>query len=172
MLSNRSIAASARNRARKKMSRQDRFMRHVEKGDQHWLWVGSRYGAGIRYGQFLWKATDKRIVIPAHRASWMLHVGEIPSGLIVRHKCRRPDCVNPEHLELGTHKDNAMDRDRDGTTPRGARHHNSVKEEVALEIINSSGPHTEMASKHGIWPSTVRSIRIGKTWKHLRMATC
>lgn len=54
------------------------------------------------------------------RASWLLHRGEIPPGLMVCHHCDRPGCVNPEHLFLGTHQENTDDRIRKGR-PTGPR---------------------------------------------------
>ncbi len=47
----------------------------------------------------------------AHRVTWEEHNGPIPDGLVVRHSCDNPPCVNIEHLLIGTHKDNAKDRD-------------------------------------------------------------
>jgi len=69
-----------------------------------WLWTKSikhfGYGAiGIGGG---W-------VEFTHRASYIIFKGEIPDGIIVRHKCDTPSCINPEHLILGTIKDNSQD---------------------------------------------------------------
>lgn len=83
-----------------------------------WEWTGSRNKKG--YGVF--RAIGR--VELAHRASWALANGLIPSGLCVLHKCDRPSCVNPAHLFIGTQADNVADMEAKGrgSHPRGDRH--------------------------------------------------
>lgn len=63
------------------------------------------------YGHF---SPEKGKRLYAHRVSWELHNGPIATGLCVLHKCDNPECVRPDHLFLGTHKDNSEDRSRKG----------------------------------------------------------
>jgi hypothetical protein len=80
-----------------------------------------RYSVGDpRTGCILWTAcrnangygllTFKRRRWQAHRASWTAHRGPIPTGLLVSHHCDVRTCINPDHLFLGTHKDNMADK--------------------------------------------------------------
>jgi hypothetical protein len=48
-------------------------------------------------------------------------IGPIPDGLLVRHDCDNPLCVNPEHLRTGTDRDNAQDRDSRGRNGYASR---------------------------------------------------
>ena len=44
-----------------------------------------------------------------HRYSYTIHKGDIPEGQVVRHTCDNPNCINPDHLILGTQRDNVND---------------------------------------------------------------
>ena len=93
----------------------DRYIINKETGC--WDWIGSKTNKG--YGYLAGVINGKRLVpagkhITAHRASWIIHFGEISQGVgvhgtVVMHKCDNRGCVNPDHLMLGTQSDNVLD---------------------------------------------------------------
>ena len=101
----------------KPLSIRERFWRFVTPGnaDACWIWRGARHWNG--YGQIL-VARPRRRKLRAHRVSWELHYGPVPSGMEVCHHCDNPPCVNPAHLFIGTRSDNARDASRKGRLHR------------------------------------------------------
>jgi hypothetical protein len=91
----------------------ERFWKHVRKTDGCWEWEGNIHSKGYGRMEFNLKRVEvgkeKIIRVRAHRLSWQLNVGEIPNGIGVLHKCDNRKCVRPEHLFLGTDKDNYED---------------------------------------------------------------
>lgn len=83
-------------------------------------WLAYRNATG--YGLF--RIAPGRSMVPAHRVAYVLATDKpVPPGLVVRHKCDNGWCVSPEHLEIGTHADNARDRDERGRNGRAKRTH-------------------------------------------------
>ena len=142
---------------------EERFWAKVNKegADGCWEWLGSKCKG---YGHFWY---NKRL-IRAHRYSWILKNGAISEGLIVRHLCRGK-CVNPDHLELGTHQDNTNDRIRDGTDNRGIKHHNfKLTPEQVLEIRTRANEfQKDLAIEYGVSQHTISDIITRKRWAWL-----
>ena len=86
-----------------------RFWKKVNKkaGNSCWEWTACKAGG---YGQIYVRGK----LVYAHRLSWVWANGKIPKGLFVLHKCDNRVCVNPDHLFLGTNKDNMQDCVRKG----------------------------------------------------------
>lgn len=80
-----------------------RFWAKVSQSDGCWQWTGATTSWG--YGVLRVKGHN----VHAHRVSWELHNGPIPEEMFVCHKCDNPQCTNPEHLFIGTARDNALD---------------------------------------------------------------
>ena len=100
--------------------------------------------------------------------------GPIPKGMKVCHTCDTPPCVNPEHLFLGTQKDNILDAVRKGRMDRlnkikGSKHYRAKLTEVQVKaILKDTRLHRKIAEDYNIDKSQISRIKRGKTWKHVR----
>lgn len=150
-----------------------RFWANVEQTDTCWIWKGHLTPNG--YGQ-IWIGPG-RGRLGAHRFSWMIHHGAIGSGLLVLHNCpgrHNRRCVNPAHLKLGDSKENAQDRDAQGTT---FRQHGSLCptakliETQVIEIRErwASGEvsRATLAREYGVNTSAISKIVLRTRWKHI-----
>lgn len=79
------------------------FFAKVEFTDSCWIWRASHDDGG--YGVFRWRGKARK----AHRVAYAIAHGYTPPGMVVMHTCDTPACVNPDHLVLGTQRDNVRD---------------------------------------------------------------
>ena len=103
------------------LTAENRFLRHVKKTKTCWIWTGSINEKG--YGRF--QINHK--CVRAHRVSYKLWKGDIPSKLYVLHTCDNRACVNPDHLYLGDQFKNMDDmyRKKRNNQPKGENHPNA-----------------------------------------------
>lgn len=131
-----------------------------------WLWSGCLDKDG--YGKTMYGGGNH---IRSHRKSYLLHVGEIPEGLCVLHKCDVRACINPDHLFLGTNQENTIDRNQKERQARGESNAAAKLTEEDVRRIREEayypGILTILANRFGVVKSVIDSIRKGKTWKHL-----
>ncbi len=93
-----------------------------------WNWTGGDNGHG--YGRFY----DGNTYVGAHRFSWMIHYGAISDGKLVCHRCDNTRCVKPDHLFLGTPKENTADMLRkDRAKPQPLKTHCKYGHEFTAE---------------------------------------
>lgn len=92
-----------------------RWWGHVQKDRNGgcWTWTGGKTKNG--YGQFSIVRSESKYL--AHRISYYLFKGPIPKGKILMHTCDNPSCVNPDHLQAGTYKENMVDMYQKGRAP-------------------------------------------------------
>ena len=138
----------------------------VDDATQCWVYTGTLLPTGYAKLHFHGKAYW------AHRFSYLAHhETTIAPKLHVRHGpgCQRA-CLNPHHLTVGTAQDNANDKIRDGTTPKGERHHSAkLTEEIVRQIKKSEGQgsRVQRAARFGCSMAMIREIDVGHTWKHV-----
>lgn len=126
----------------------DRFLSKVEKVESGcWIWKG-KVNKHNGYG-YAWRIGGGEQL--AHRRSYELHVGPIPEGLYVLHKCDVTKCVNPDHLYVGTQTENMLDASIRGRISRGVKHHTKLRPEAV--------PKGEAQWKHIVTEADVRFIR-------------
>ena len=148
-----------------------RFTDKIQKTDTCWIWNGTRQTKG--YGQLWYNGK----LHSAHRISYAIYNGGIEPDKVVMHTCDNPNCVNPEHLKLGTQSDNMQDAKKKNRAfnipPRKGEENNKTKlnEEKVLKIreLYEQGNITqlELSNMYGVTKTAIHFIIKRKNWKHI-----
>jgi len=120
-----------------------------------WRWMACTFNTG--YGRAYWNGPDKL----AHRVIYTILVGEIQNKLFCCHHCDHPHCVNPDHIFLGTQRENVHDMIQKG---RGV---SKLTLEKARQIANDPKPYLTIAKAYGVSLQAINSIKCGRSWKDI-----
>lgn len=162
---------------------EERFWSKVNKSDSGcWLWTGAKTGNG--YGGFSIGAKGENYQEwRAHRYSWFLTHGDIPEGMNVCHRCDNPQCVNPDHLFLGTTADNVADKLSKGRQSKGEQVAGAklTREDVLTirrlyqeDASEKSRRYSsrKLAKMYGVNKSAILAVIHRKSWLHVTGEEC
>lgn len=155
-------------KAKCRKSLAERFWKKVSKTPTCWLWTGAKGRAG--HGQLgVGRRNEGKVL--AHRLSYQLHVGQIPGGMCVLHRCDVGACVNPEHLFLGTKADNSADMSAKGRSTRGEKNPRAKLTELDVKYIrywlNHGATRWALAKEFDIQPNVISRIKHRQRWAHV-----
>lgn len=148
-----------------------RFLDYIDIDEQTgcWNWSGFRHDFGYGYVKFMGRA------IGVHRVMWFLIHGAFNSKpFFVLHHCDNPPCCNPDHLFLGTQKDNLHDAATKLRMALGERHWGCIL--TTEDVVNirsryvprsSSESAAALAREYGVSPANISSIIRRKSWRHV-----
>lgn len=145
------------------------ILRALQKDGECLLWTGGKFRDG--YGKTRHEGKTRRV----HRLLYEMINGEIPAGLVVCHTCDRPLCCNPDHLFLGTPRDNHHDAMRKGRHTKGEKVNTAkLSEAQVLEIRRrwddsprKYGLLSRLGREFGVCHMNIKMLVSRQTWKHL-----
>ena len=149
----------------------ERFWQHVKKQSGCWIWVSSTDKKG--YGLFqLPLGSGRYRLMHAHRVAWALANGPIPLGKHICHACDHPSCVRPDHLFMGTHRDNMQDmmakeRQRCGERINTAKLTATAVLDIRRHSADAGIPGTALARQYGVTKQAVYHILHRRHWRHI-----
>lgn len=150
-----------------------RFYSRITKGEGDKCWIWNRAIDGREYGVLVVKGNPRK----AHRISWELNNGPVPEGMVVCHRCDNKRCVRPDHLFLGTQRDNILDCLNKGRRVMPSGENNCASKltgnqvrEIIQKIEHGEGA-CKLAREYGVTIGAIYPIKKGRTWKNIRVVT-
>jgi hypothetical protein len=140
-----------------KTTPEQRFWAKVDRRgpDECWPWLA--YLSVEGYGRHRFGGRVEN----AHRVAYRLAHGEIPAGLVVRHRCDNAACVNPAHLVLGTVQQNNADRLERGRYARGTVPPVERRPKLVRQTIRERLLSNIRIDEAGCWVWTRGKVRTG-----------
>lgn len=133
-----------------------------------WPWLGTKGPSG--YGIIVAGGRPIRFQL-AHRVAYQLHVGPIPPGMFVCHRCDTPECVNPEHLFVGTSAANTADRVRKGRSAKGEQISTSKLTPQTVREIRERHAQgvgkSQLATEYGVKWACIAKVIDRRSWAHV-----
>lgn len=147
----------------------EKYDKLVIKKDGCWGWNGHTVNGG--YSRFRFGKS----MMYAHRASFILHHGDIPKGMQVCHRCDNPTCTNPKHLFLGTKADNIIDCMNKGRHPtlgkKGEENHRSILKVAQVkeikDLLAKGLSSIDIGKMFGVHKNTINNIKYKLQWKEV-----
>lgn len=160
----------------------ERFNAYVDKTsgeDGCWLWTSSKC-VGKRSIKAAWTDETERYgmfwlggtAVMTHRFAYTEAKGPIPDGAVIDHICRKPSCVNPNHLEAVTqHTNTHRGRLPGNTWGRGEKNGYAkltavLVREIRKRFATEDVDRETLAAAFGISKAHTTHIIAGHAWKH------
>ncbi|MDD9312672.1 HNH endonuclease [Cytobacillus firmus] len=95
--------------------------------------------------------------------------GVIPEGMFILHSCDNPQCINPNHLSMGTPKENSLDMVSKGRQAKGVKNGGGVKldEDKVRAIREDNRSLQSIADDYGISKKLVINVKKMRNWRHV-----
>lgn len=139
-----------------------RFEAKFTRSDGCWNWTAAIGGKG--YGHFWFEGRPR----PASQVAHILFVGPIPQGLLVLHKCDNRKCVRPDHLFLGTNRENVDDMVSKNRQAKGvALGTAKLTDDQARAIRSDPRSQRAIGLAFGVSHTVVGQIKSGTIWRHV-----
>ena len=122
------------------------------------LWIGAKNSLG--YGVVERSGVNRYV----HRI-----IADAPPGVIVRHTCDNPSCINPDHLLLGTQAENVADAVQRGRIARGnalpqSKLSAELVKSIRAEYASGGVSQSKLAAKYGVHQMSISRVVRGATW--------
>lgn len=146
----------------------ERFLDHVpnQPEDGCWLWTGHTHWG---YGDHYFNGRRQK----AHRISWQIFRGPIPDGVKVLHKCDTKGCVRPDHLFLGSQRDNIRDmfakgrqHDRSGEHSGRAKLTEYAVKQIRLWYAEGGVTMQQLGAWYGVSLAAINAVIKRRNWQN------